>query len=326
MQPPTTASRKFARYAWAVLALNVAVVLWGALVRATGSGAGCGNSWPRCGGEVIPTLYPLHKIIEFTHRAMTGADTPLVLLLIVWAFRQFPKRHPVRTAAVLSGVFLISEALIGAGASAVRPSGPNVSPSRAWWLSGHLLNTLTLLAVLALTAWWATGTPPSRFTGRPALTAGLSLGAVALLGITGVIAALGDTLFPAASLAAGLAQDFSPAANLWLRLRIYHPLFAAGVAMWLVYYATSNMARVPELRRGALTLLGLVCAQVAAGAANLLLLAPVWMQILHLLLADLLWITLVIFCSETLSAAVAPSHKKIMAGVSIPSPAERLNI
>lgn len=326
MQFPKTASRSFARYAWAVLALNVAVVLWGALVRATGSGAGCGNSWPRCGGEVIPTLDTLHKIIEFTHRAMTGADTPLVLLLIVWAFRRFPARHPVRAAAVLSGVFLLTEALIGAGLVLFNQVAQNASPSRAWWLSGHLLNTLTLLAVLALTAWWASRPPPARFTGRPALAAGLSLAAVALLGITGVIAALGDTLFPAVSLAAGLAQDFSPAANLWLRLRIYHPLFAAGVAMWLVYYATASMARAPELRPGALTLLGLIAAQIAAGAANLLLLAPVWMQIVHLLLADLLWIALVIFCAETLSAAAAPSPKKLIAGVSIPSSAERLNI
>jgi heme A synthase len=301
MQPSTTDSRRFALYAWGVLALNVPVVLWGALVRATGSGAGCGSNWPRCNGQVIPTSPTLHTLIEFTHRAMTGADVPLVALLVFWAFRQFPKRHPVRAAALLSGVFLVTEALIGAGLVLFDQVAQNASASRAWWLSGHLLNTLTLLAVLTLTAWWGAGNPPARFGGRPALMAGLSLALVALLGITGVIAAVGDTLFPSSSLAMGLAQDFDPAATFWVRLRLFHPAIAAGVAVWLVFYAISNMVRRPELRRWAFPLLALVAAQIVAGAANLLLLTPVWMQILHLLLADLVWIALVIFCAEALS-------------------------
>ncbi|HTX34814.1 MAG TPA: COX15/CtaA family protein [Bryobacteraceae bacterium] len=303
MQPSTTASRRFARYAWGVVALNVAVVLWGALVRATGSGAGCGNNWPRCNGEVIPTSPTLHTLIEFTHRAMTGADLPMVGLLVFWAFRLFPRRHPVRATAVLSAVFLVTEALIGAGLVLFDQVAQNASPSRAWWLSGHLLNTLTLLGVLTLTAWWGAGYRPARFTGRPALAAGVSLVAVALLGISGAITALGDTLYPSASLSAGLAQDFSPMANFWLRLRLFHPMIAAAVAVWLGYYALSNMARHLELRPRAVVLLGLVALQLAAGAANLLLLAPLWMQILHLLLADLIWISLVILCAEAASAA-----------------------
>lgn len=301
MQLLTTASRRFSQYAWAVLALNVAVVLWGALVRATGSGAGCGSNWPRCNGEVIPTSPTVHTLIEFTHRAMTGADVPLVALLVFWAFREFPRRHPVRAAAVLSAVFLVTEALIGAGLVLFDQVAQNASASRAWWLSGHLLNTLTLLAVLTLTAWWGAGNPAARFAGKPALLAGLSLAAVALLGISGVIAALGDTLFPSASLSAGLAQDFAPSANFWVRLRLFHPMIAAVVAVWLAYYALSAMARRPVLRPHALLLLAFVAAQIAAGAANLLLLAPVWMQILHLLLADLVWISLVIFASEAMT-------------------------
>jgi heme A synthase len=204
----------------------------------------------------------------------------------------------VRAAAVLAAVFLVTEALIGAGLVLFDQVAQNASASRAWWLSGHLLNTLTLLAVLTLTAWWGAGNAPARFGGKPALAAGLSLAAVALLGISGAIAALGDTLFPPASLAAGLAQDFAPAANFWVRLRLFHPMIAAGVAVWLVYYAFSSVARRPELRPRALPMVALVAAQIVAGAANLLLLAPVWMQILHLLLADLVWISLVIFCAE----------------------------
>ncbi len=301
MQPSTIASRRFAAYAWGVLALNLAVVLGGALVRATGSGAGCGNNWPRCNGQVIPTSPTVHTLIEFTHRAMTGADVPIVALLVFWAFRAFPKRHPARAAAVLSALFLVTEALIGAGLVVFDQVAQNASPSRAWWLSGHFLNTLTLLALPALAAWWGAGHPPPRFRGRPAVTAAGSLAALAFLGISGVIAALGDTLYPSVSLGAGLAQDFSATANFWVRLRLFHPMIAAGVGIWLVYYALSGMARRPELRPPALALLAVVVVQVAAGAINLVLLAPVWMQILHLLLADLVWIALVILCAEALS-------------------------
>lgn len=299
--------RWFARFAWAAVVLNVAVVLWGALVRATGSGAGCGNNWPRCNGEVIPTSYTFHQFIEFTHRAMTGADLPMIALLVYFAFRLFPKGHAVRLGAVLSAIFLITEALIGAGLVLFDQVAQNASLSRAWWLSGHLLNTLTLLAVLTLTAWWAGGHPAPRVAGRRALAAGISLAAFAILGISGAIAALGDTLFPSTSLASGLAQDFSPAANFWLRLRLFHPMLAVAVAIWLGYYAISAMARNYKLRPRALTLLGLVLAQIAAGGLNLLLLAPVWMQILHLLLADLVWICLIILCSEVLAAPPAPA-------------------
>jgi len=305
MSQSTLASRRFPRYAWAVAALNVAVVLGGAVVRATGSGAGCGNNWPRCNGEIIPTSPGVHTAIEFTHRAMTGADVAMVAVLVVWAFRRFARRHPARLASALSAVFLISEALIGAGLVLFDQVGQNASPSRAWWLSGHFLNTLALLAFPALTAWWGAGHAPPRwknYTGPAAIiAAALSLAAMAFLGISGVIAALGDTLYPSATLSAGLAQDFAPTANFWVRLRLFHPVIAAAVAAWLAWYAISNMVRRPVLRPRAVPLLALIAAQIIAGVANLLLLAPVWMQIVHLLLADLVWISLVIFCVEVLS-------------------------
>src|ERR1700682_2434048 len=106
--------KPFARYAWAVVAYNVAVVLWGAYVRATGSGAGCGNHWPLCNGAALPVSPSLGTIIEFTHRATSGIDLALVALLVVWAFRAFARGHPVRLGATLSAIFLMSEALLGA--------------------------------------------------------------------------------------------------------------------------------------------------------------------------------------------------------------------
>jgi heme A synthase len=282
----------FARFAWSVVAYNLTVVLWGAYVRATGSGAGCGNHWPLCNGQVTPISSNAHTLIEFTHRAMTGLDTPLVALLIVWAFRAFPRGHAVRLAAALSGVFLVTEALLGALLVKLQHVAKNAD---AYTLSTHLVNTLTLLACLALTAWWGMGTPAARLHAKAVWMAALSLGAVMLLGVTGAISALGDTLFPAPTLAAGLARDFDPASSLLLRLRGLHPLFAAGVGAWLTFYA---VGRLRSAKMAALRVVTLVWIQLLAGLVNFLLQAPVWMQMVHLLIADLLWISLILLCAS----------------------------
>jgi len=302
--------RTFARYAWAVLAYNLGVVLWGAFVRATGSGAGCGNHWPLCNGTVTqgPGGAPpsAATIIEFTHRITSGIDLALVALLVVWAFRRFPRQHLVRLGAALSALFLITEALLGAALVLLQHVAKNASVSRAYSLSTHLVNTLMLLACLALTAWWSTervgqAVPPALPRRRAVWMAGASLASVVVLGVSGAIAALGDTLFPVSSLAAGLAQDLDPAANIFLRLRVFHPLIAAAVGAWLLFYAVSSASRRPDVGRRAWSLLALLGAQIVAGVVNLLLLAPVWMQIVHLLLADLLWITLVLLSAVVLS-------------------------
>jgi heme A synthase len=130
--------------------------------------------------------------------------------------------------------------------------------------------------------------------------AACTLGLVMILGVSGAIAALGDTLFPSRSLAEGLARDFDPAASIFLRLRILHPVIAALAGAWLLFYAAATAARRPDLRPRAWLLLAMLGAQITAGIANLLLSAPVWMQIVHLLLADTLWISLVLLCAGTL--------------------------
>jgi heme A synthase len=136
--------------------------------------------------------------------------------------------------------------------------------------------------------------------GREAWLAGVSLGLVAVLGISGAIAALGDTLFPARSLAEGFAQDMDPAANIFLRLRLLHPMIAAVVAGWLIFYAATGMAAA---RRQTLLVGAALMLQLAAGILNLVLLAPIWTQMTHLLLADLLWIALVLLCATRLAKA-----------------------
>lgn len=275
----------FRAFAWAILSFNVLVVLWGAYVRATGSGAGCGNHWPLCNGEMMPRSATLATLIEYTHRASSGLALIGVLALVIWAFRAFPVGHAVRRWATLSLVFILTEALLGAGLVLLEHVAQNVSLARGWSISLHLVNTLTLLGMLALTARGSPIVP-----GRSGMWA--ALGAFLLIGVSGAIAALGDTLFPASSLATGLRDDFAPGAHLFLRLRWLHPLIAASVSGWLLY----EILRFGR-SRFALALTGLLLTQAALGVVNVLLLAPVWMQIVHLLAADLLWIGMVLYAA-----------------------------
>ncbi len=307
----------FARFAWALLAYNLLVILWGALVRATGSGAGCGNHWPLCNGEPLPRPEAMDTFIELTHRLTSGIDGLLVLLLVVWAFRAYPRRHPVRLAAVGSLVFLISEALVGAGLVRFELVADNDSIERGWVMAAHLINTFLLLAWLTATAAWAkigqvrldeTGSaapPPSRrlpiaLSASDPVTWVVAGGAVGMLilGVSGAITALGDTLFPVDSFREGLAQDFSPAAHVFLRLRIWHPALALVVGLYVVYGALWLRRRVAPVAtaavgpagRYATALVALFAAQIGLGVINVLLAAPVWMQLVHLLVADLIWI------------------------------------
>jgi heme A synthase len=294
----------FARFAWAVLIYNIAVVLWGAFVRATGSGAGCGPNWPLCNGMMTPRAPSAETLIEFTHRAMSGVDVLLVGVMAVWAFRAFPRRHPARLGATLAAVFLVVEALLGAGLVLLEHVAKNTSSARAWSMSTHLVNTLILLACLTLTAWWGMGNPRFRLRGAAGRAAALAVLVFVLLGVTGAIAALGDTLFPAASLAQGLAQDLNPASSLFVRLRWLHPLVAAAGGLWLMA-GTMAGARVPYLARHARAAGSLLALQLIAGIVNLLLLAPVWMQIVHLLLADAAWVALVLLFATRCAKSAA---------------------
>ncbi len=274
------------------------VILWGAYVRASGSGAGCGSHWPLCNGEVLPVAPRFETIIEFTHRMMSGVALLGVAALWLWSRTNFPRGHPARRMALASFLFLITEALLGAGLVLFNYVDKNQSVGRAFYLSLHLVNTLFLLGALVLTAWFSRGVvqAPARRSWMVAATLPIAI----LVSVTGAIAALGDTLFPATSLAQGFHQDFSSAANLLLRLRILHPTLAvlAGcyfVAASILVLRSKQRTVATKLAMGVLIL---ACAQLSAGAINLLLLAPVWMQITHLLLADSLWIGLVLLAVE----------------------------
>lgn len=283
----------FGTFAWAVLAWNIPVILWGAYVRASFSGDGCGAHWPFCNGQVIPRNMAAPMAIEFTHRAMTSVDSAAVIGLCVWAFLVFPKRSAVRRFSILSLVFLLIEALLGAGLVLFRLVAHNQSAGRALYLSAHLTNTLLLLAALTITAWLGIAeTDHIEWRRIPARLWGAVLIFLAV-SVSGAIAALGAMLFPAASLASGMRQDFSSAAGTLLRLRTIHPLIAIAGAAYLIWVATPSLRGAKPQRAAAGRLIALVLLQLVAGAVNLGLLAPIWMQLIHLFLADVVWIALV---------------------------------
>ena len=290
---------RLAKYSWSVLGYNLVVILWGAYVRASGSGAGCGRHWPLCNGEVIPLTPQIETLIEFTHRLMSGLALVLVLGLFLWAQRNYPKDHSVRLGANLSLLFIFTEALVGAGLVLFQWVAGDASVGRAVAMAVHLVNSFMLLACLALVAWWASGGKQLWFGGRGISLVGFGIGllGVVAIGTSGAITALGDTLFPAGSLTQGIQQDFAPGVHFLIRLRVWHPLLAVMVGFYIIFLAGVTGFSYPDsiTRRFAKLLIGLFLVQLAAGMTNLLLLAPIWLQIVHLLLADLVWIVLVLF-------------------------------
>ena len=318
---PIPHNRNLARFAWFAVFYNVLVVLWGALVRASGSGAGCGNHWPLCNGQVIPVSPGFHTIIEFVHRQMTVGSTLIVIALLVWTFRMTVKGHAARWFAIASTLLLVNEAFLGMLLVKLGYVTENQSAGRMVLLSIHLSNTLLLLAALTLTArFLSSGQAWSglhRARGFGWALAGLA--ATIGVGVSGSMAALGDTLFPAASLQAAYLQDFAGSSPWLLRLRLVHPasaLLAALFVIWLIRRSRqADPHRLPErepnrtfLARLVVLLLAL---QFLLGIADVLLLAPAWMQLLHLLGADLYWVALVLLAAETIwpAATVAVSAK-----------------
>lgn len=301
---------RLTRYAWTVLAYNLAVILWGAFVRASGSGAGCGRHWPLCNGELVPRAPRLETLIEFSHRLTSGLSLLLVLGLLVWAFRARRKGDPTRAAAVLAAVFMLGEAAVGAGLVLFQLVAGNATLARALFMAVHLANTFFLLAALALAAHWAGGAAAPRRPLPAGLSAVLAGGAAGLLlvGASGAVAALGDTLYPAASLEQALEQDLSPTAHLLIRLRLAHPFVSLAASAGLLSLAArlAKRRRDPHARRYAACVAGLAFLQVLAGGLNVLLLAPVWLQLGHLLIADLLWIAFVLMSASALAAGPAP--------------------
>jgi len=279
-------------WSWIALAYFVVVVLGGAIVRTAGAGAGCGDRWPLCNGEFIPHHPRLTSIIEFTHRSTTFVAVLLFTVMIVWTFYATPKKHPARWAALWTAALLFTESLLGAVLVLRHLVERNTSIQRVFVQSIHFTNTMLLLAAATLTAVFlkqrGKEVEPDPTLRSISL---ITLGATLLTGAAGSLAALADTIFPASSLHNALFADFSSASPTLVHMRWLHP----ACAVLLIAACGVLIQRNVKLGRRT-EVLGLSCLlamQVAVGIADVLLLAPTWIQVVHLLAADIFWISLV---------------------------------
>ncbi len=286
--------KRFTGLAAGTLVLTLLVILWGAFVRASSSGAGCGREWPLCKGGILPNSPTAATLVELAHRTSSGLALCMVAALVFFARRQFPNGHRVRFAAAAALVFFVAEALIGATLVLRELVAYNTSVARAVVLSLHLVNTFLLMGSLSLVVLFSAADFPKnpdtdRFKG--VCTVGILL--LLVVGVSGALTSLGDTLFPARSFSEGMALDFEQSSHFLLRLRIWHPVIAIGTACYLMllsgYLAlTRSNVRVKVYAR---LLIGLLLTQVILGMANLFTLGAIALQLAHLFVAHCVWMT-----------------------------------
>lgn len=308
---------------WLTGLYSVFVILFGAVVRITGSGAGCGQHWPTCYGDIVPLHASVGSLIEYTHRLTSGLCLWLVIGVAVAVYRTTAPGHPARLPAKVSVVFIVTEALIGAGIVLLEYVAENASYYRAAWMALHLVNTFILMGAIGLLAWDA------RFPARRTLTQHGMLAVVGkgivvlfmLISMMGAVSALGQTLFPALpeqTIVEHVTADPYADTPYPMLLRMVHPLLAVAVAMAMIAWAQ----RVAEqfsgrTRTAAHWMLGFVVAQVVIGFGNVALNAPGWMQLVHLGVGNGLWLSLVAVLA---SLGVEPARTASTgSGVALPS-------
>ena len=306
--------KNFAPFTWGVLGWNLIVILWGAYVRASGSGAGCGQHWPLCNGQVVPQAPDVAMSIEFTHRLLSGGALLLIATMVIWGFRITDKEHPIRRGLIAAGVLILTEALLGAGLVLFKLVEENSSAPRAFAVAMHLANTFLLIGSLTLTAYWASGGRAIQLRGQGLkvwLLGGGLLGML-LIGMSGAVTALGDTLFPVGSLAEGFSADLDPNAHFLVRLRVYHPIIAVVIAVYSLYLVRMLFNQNTGMARKFLTALVIIgVTQLTIGLTNLLLLVPIPTQLLHLFTADLVWITYVLTTAVLLAKPEVPTVESL---------------
>ena len=268
------------------IVLSILSILAGAFVRATGSGDGCGSTWPTCKGKIIPQLSDTSEVIEFSHRSVSGILL-IVTLIIFIKSRNMSKGSIVRTTVNFLTFFVVFEAAIGAVIVLYEWVGLNSSLPRIVAVPIHLVNTFGLLACYAILYKVLLNNFKNikqLWDRRFVFVAFLFL----LSGATGSITALADVLFPSASFYEGLMEDFDRTSELLTRLRILHPIVATGLSVALVI-ESRKIQKDYKIDVKFLQLLVIVA--VTLGVLNVLSNIVLLLSIFHLAIADLLWIT-----------------------------------
>ncbi len=290
------------------LVLCLFIIAWGAWVRLSGSGAGCGDHWPLCNGEVIPLSATWKTYTEYIHRFTTGLFGLTVLAQIIFAHKEFPKGHAVIKGSYALLMMTFIESLIGAVLVKRGLVVDNTSAERAFVVGAHLVNTMLLLATFVHTQFFLdlrngqakrTSFQKAR---RDYLLGGLGLVLILTVGAFGAITALGNTLFPSADLVSGLASDFNEQSPFLIRLRIYHPMIAVLMGIfWMILVTfwrpeakddgSEQDLNILALSKWSQLVYTIIIIALGFGLINWLLLAPVWGALIHLILADFVWMS-----------------------------------
>lgn len=300
MATPIQAAR-VRRWCVGFFVFNCLVILFGAIVRITGSGAGCGQHWPTCHGEVLHLPKSIETVIELSHRTTSGLDLLLCIFVLALTFRRFERGHMARVGAAASLLWMITEALVGARLVISELVGMNDTMPRAVVMMIHLLNTSLLTSAILTTIYCATEQSP-RFTNwrsRNAIFAGICILLTLVVSATGAVTALGDTVYPVAEKGVDLASRWdevrSTQAHFLQRVRMIHPLVAisfSAVCGWILVKLLDRLDAQSTVRRWVKASLAFLALQILIGVLNIALSAPGWMQVLHLASALGLWSSL----------------------------------
>lgn len=307
MNEPSNQYRRFHTASVLFLIYTVFVILWGAFVRVSLSGDGCGENWPLCHGQVVPEFSESKTYIELAHRITSSFTGLFAIALYVAARRISAKGSLLRSASLASLLFIIFEGLVGAAQVKLGYVAENPSEARGYWSALHLTNTFFMLLAISWMVRAAAGRQrPERLFPKSSMASWFGVFLLVFVSATGAITALGDTIFPAETFAEGWRQKQEHDAHLFVRLRIVHPVLAILTALYLLFLHIPRAQDDGPLRRGSQTVLAVLVLQMAVGLVNVLLAAPAALQIVHLLVADLLFIAVAFSLLDELILAGDP--------------------
>lgn len=280
---------KLRKFNLGLIYYSVFVIIWGAWVRISKSGDGCGEHWPLCHGEWVPSQKPIATWIEFSHRISTGIYGILILIFVIMAF----KRHnrAVKWGSLFVLFFTITESLIGAQLVLKGLVGSDASLARAYWMGVHQVNSMLLTGSLVLCYDFIRF--PDLIGFRKSLLSiskysGLCLFLI-VVASAGALAALSGTLFPSTDLLLGFMKDFSQDSHIFVRLRASHPMLACSFALVIFYSLGFQKERTELFKTRSRNFMALTALAVMIGFVTLLSLSPSALKMIHLGMAHILW-------------------------------------
>jgi cytochrome c oxidase assembly protein subunit 15 len=309
------------------------VILWGAWVRISHSGDGCGDSWPLCNDQLIPQTNSAKTWTEFSHRFMSGLYGIWVLGIWLWVkFKVDPQSSLQKTKNLLL-FFTFTEAALGAKLVLSGLVGLEDSIHRSFFMSLHMINSLALMAATYLCSLICKIEIQDKELYKTHLSHFLSqthrkkfiLAGVFLVFVfaSGAIASLSTTIFPSSSLWEGLLMDFKANSHYLVKLRGSHPLtgLIAGLTSVALAYSLLMSGLHDQLRQQTSRFFVFSILQTALGILALLMLSPLPLKILHLTVGHLYFLSIVglVFWSFFSPVKTPPTHKKIFFAALLPS-------